>query len=107
MVAFNILDYISFQYDINIRITRNRARGLNLTYTNSRLESSAHFYPIRIARLWNALTLDLREFLLSPVPINQIKTKLNKYYKDRLENVFNTDNTGTWVTACRCPTCRP
>ena len=107
LIAFNILEFVSFQVDNQHRVTRNRAHGLNLTYTNSRLESSAHFYPIRIARLWNALTLELRLTLTSPIPLSQIKSTLTRFYKDRLSNIFDTDNTCTWVMACRCRLCKP
>ena len=106
MVAFNILNFVSFQIDINNRVTRNRAHGLNLDYNNTRLESSAHFYPVRIARLWNALPLNLRQILKSPLTLAQIKMHLTRFYKDRLDNVFETNNVCTWVTACRCPLCR-
>ena len=88
-----------------LRLTRNRMHGLNLNYNNSRLESSAHFYPIRIARMWNALTLELRITLTSQIPLSQIKSALTRFYKDRLLNHFSTDNTCTWVMACRCRQC--
>lgn len=52
LVAFNILEHISFQTGAREQLTRNRMHGLNHSYTNSKLESSAHFYPLRIARLW-------------------------------------------------------
>ena len=107
MIAFNILDYINFQHDVLTRVTRNREHGLNLNYTNNRLESSAHFYPIRITRLWNALPLMLRAALMSPITLPTIKSKLTKFYKDRLVDHFETANTCTWVMACRCHQCRP
>ena len=97
-MAFNILDHISFQTVAQVR--------LKLNYTNPRLESSAQFYPVRIARLWNALTIDLRLSLTSQLPLSQIKVILNRFYKDRLLNYFDTDNLCTWVMACRCRLCR-
>ena len=107
LVAFNILEFISFQTGAQDRLTRNRMHGLTLNYNNARLESSAHFYPIRIARLWNALTLDIRRTLTSDLPLSQIKAVLTRLYKDRLLNHFETDNTCTWVMACRCARCQP
>ena len=105
LIAFNILDFISFQQVAQVRVTRNRMHGLNLNYTNTRLESSAHFYPIRIARLWNALPLSLRITLTSQIPLSQLKSTLTRFYKDRLLNHFSTDITCTWVMACRCHQC--
>ena len=106
LVSFNILDYISFQTCNVGRLTRNMGHGLNLNYPITSLESSAHFYPYRIARLWNALPLALRIQLMSPVSLAQIKSILNNHYKDRLIMVFESNNTCTWVTVCRCTLCR-
>ena len=105
---FNILDHISFQQDRAQRVTSNREHGLNLNYINPKLESSAHFYPVRIARLWNFLSLELcTKLMLAPVTLFTIKSTLNKFYRDKFETYFETDNTCTWVTACICTNCRP
>ena len=74
LLNFNILIYVSFQQDRAQRITRNREHGLNLNYTNPKLERSAHFYPVRVARLWNSLHLELRTKLTSPITLFQIKS---------------------------------
>ena len=107
LIPYNILEYLSFQHDNITRVTRNRVIGLNLTYTLTRLETSAHFYPIRLAHLWNKLSVEFRTKLISPLTIPTIKTLLNKHYYDKLVDHFETNNTCTWVTACRCTTCRP
>jgi len=106
MISFNILDYISFQQDPHIRVTRNRVEGLTLLTPITRLESSAHFYPSRIAHLWNALHIDLRKKLTAPIPISQVKSILNNHYKNKLTNYFDADNACTFVTACRCNICK-
>ena len=62
-------------------------------------------FDLRIARLWNALPLKLRRDLTS-ILMSAIKTKLSKFYKDRLINYFETENICTWVMACRCQLCR-
>ena len=106
MINFNILAHITFQINEG-RLTRNRDHGLNINYTNPKLESSSHFYPVRIARLWNALPLALRITLTQPNSIAVLKLKLNKFYMDKLVSTFESDNMCTWVTACRCTNCRP
>jgi len=107
MISFDILQHIHFQQHIHNRNTRANITGLTLVLPITRLESSAHFYPIRIARLWNALPLDLRRTIYSNIPISQVKALLNKHYRDKLSNYFDGDNVCSYVTACRCPTCRP
>ena len=107
LINFNIQDHVSFYQDRVFRITRNRENGLKFNYINPKLESTAHFYPVRIARLWNSLSIELRTKLTSPITLFQIKSILNKHYRDKFETQFETDNTCTWVTACRCTNCRP
>jgi hypothetical protein len=106
LVNYNILDYISFQTNPEQRLTRNRLLGLTLQAPKYKKHGSLQFYPARIARLWNSLHIDLRTKLVSPAPLPEIKSLLNKHYFDRLSNTFNPDNTCTFVTACICPTCR-
>ena len=105
MISFNILDHLTLQNNTEARVTRNRAQGTTLSFPLHHLESTAHFYPIRLARLWNSLPLDLRNNLLSPLPISSIKTLLNNHYMDQLANNYNPDNTCTLQTACRCHLC--
>ena len=107
MVAFNILDYLSFQVNRGTALTRNMQHGLNILTPITRLESSAHFYPSRIARIWNTLPLELRTKLKSPLSLHHIKIILNKYYQNLLTDIFHTDRVCTWVTICRCNLCRP
>ena len=66
------------------RVTRNREYELNLNYTNPKLESSAHFYPVQIAQLWNSLLLELVTKWTSLLSFQQIKMLVNKHYRDTL-----------------------
>ena len=103
---FNITDYTNFIHDPLVRPTRNRAHGLNLTLPKTRLESTAHFYPSRIARLWNSLPLDLRDTIIKANSMYTVKKHLSQHYKNMLINTFDQTNICTWVTVCRCPMCR-
>ena len=107
MVAFNILDYLRFQTYRGAVNTRNAQHGLRILTPLTRLESSAHFYPARIARIWNTLPLELRTKLKSPLSLHHIKVLLNKYYGQLLIEQFQTDSVCTWVTTCRCNLCHP
>jgi hypothetical protein len=107
MVNFNILDYVKFQNNPEVRLTRNRLTGLTLITSKLHLTSSTQFYPARLARLWNSLHVDLRTKLVSAAPISEIKSILNKYFFDQLSNFFDPDITCTFVSACACRTCRP
>jgi len=106
MISFNILNHLHFQNNPVAR-TRNQQHGLNLIIPKTKLTSSAHFYPSRIARIWNTLPISLRFDLVSPIPISSVKTLLNKHYHLLLMNTFDPDNLCTWVSACHCGLCRP
>jgi hypothetical protein len=108
MHAFNILNHVKFHTNIDeARTTRNRTHGLTLITPKHKLQSSAQFYPIRITKLWNSLTLDLRRCLTSDISLPQIKTILNKHYLDLLSNSFEPENPCTYVSVCQCGRCRP
>ena len=104
LIPYNILHYVTIQTVQTGRLTRNRVLGHTLTYTNLKLESSAHFYPIRLARQWNKLPTDLRTKLLSPAPLASLKSMLNGYYLKLPVERFESDNV---CTSCRCTKCHP
>jgi len=107
MVHFKITDHISFTQSIHNRRTRMREMGTNLAIPKTKLESTAHFYPTRIARLWNTLPPELRTKLISLESFNTIKKHLSKHYNTLLHERFDGGNTCTWLSICRCVTCRP
>ena len=106
MLAFNILDYVSYPNNPHGMLTRNRALGLTLIAPPHKLVSSSQFYPARIARLWNSLHIDLRTKLVSAAPLVHLKSVLNKHYRDKLTNYFDPENVCTYITACVCSNCR-
>ena len=76
-----------------------------LRYIPAHTETYHHFYTRRIAHIWNRLPDRVRA-----IPYNRLspalKKALNHFYQQQLEIKFQTPNTCTWVTKCRCPTCR-
>ena len=107
LAHFKILEYINFIHDPLIRPTRNRAHGLNVTIPDTRLESTSHFYPSRIARLWNSLPVALRDIIIKTDSMYTGKKHLTLHYQNMLTHTFDQNNICTWVTVCRCPVCRP
>jgi len=107
MIHFDITKFTNFLKVQHNRPTRNRALGIDLSIPSTKLESTAHFYPSRIARLWNTLPPALRTKLITLTNFNTIKKHLSTYYNSLLHNKFNAQDTCTWISACRCTTCRP
>ena len=68
-------------------------------------ETYASFYTRRIASIWNSLPVTTRA-----VPHTRkgsaFKKSLKKVYLNKLNSTFNPDVDCTWVTRCRCTTCR-
>jgi len=104
--GYHPMDYLSFQSTRDNLPTRNQSSGLRLNIPQTHYTNSAQFYPPRLARLWNALPLGLRDSVRHLADGMQIKRKLLTYYHHRLLTVFDPDNACTWVHACQCPRCR-
>ena len=68
-------------------------------------ETFSHFYSNRLPPIWNKLPEYIRGLIYVPKS-SKFKHALRKYYKKRLEETFDPENPCTWVTKCRCPTCR-
>ena len=80
MVAFNILEHISFQPITHL--THNRAHGLNLNYTNTRLESSANWMANQNGMVMECTTIWLTAQI--NITITTKQDQINKFYKYRL-----------------------
>ena len=98
---------LSFSEPNQGRITRAMARGLTLKYSKTRYVGSAHFFPFRVAKIWNKLPMDLRLQIRHMNETNKIKPILNRYYNERLIDHYDPDSTCTWVHHCDCATCKP
>ena len=68
-------------------------------------ETYMHYYTNRIVASWNRLPTPVRvmEFRLGS---QQFKSALNKFFWQLTTTTFDVNNICTWVTKCRCPTCR-
>ena len=102
---FNITDYTNFnQFEGEVR-TRNMVANSCLHVRKNRLESTAHFYPYRITKIWNALPRHLQLSLKTVWQPLVVKQFLVPYYREKLVNQFDPDNTCTWISWCSCRRC--
>jgi hypothetical protein len=86
-------------------ITRSQARGLTINIRATKLQASAQFYPARLTNLWNSLPYHLREKLIPLDDKEEMKKVLLPYYYNRLQDIFDPDDTCTWVHKCKCAKC--
>jgi hypothetical protein len=88
------------------RNTRAAADQYALKPMNAHTETMMHFYSHRIVSIWNSLPSNIRNIQYRPKGC-KFKRLINKFYNEKIQLRFITDNSCTWVTKCRCPRCRP
>ena len=105
-LAYNIKDYIEFNNPGTGRITRRQLNSDTLKILKTKTTQAAHFYPSRIARLWNSLPQNIRQTLKPLKSTLVIKQHLLPYYWARLATGFDPENICTWISTCQFPTCK-
>jgi len=103
--CFNISEYVSF---VNRdRGTRTRQAELNtrLQINRTNLDSTAHFYPYRITKIWNALPHTLQTILKPLSEPLVMKQFLVPHYQTKLLMMFDSEDTCTWISWCDCNRC--
>ncbi len=105
---------INNQYDFSIhnvldirQINTRTMNGLSIIQHLAKTETYKHFYTNRIVKLWNLLPADIKQLECSNRNASLFKNHLNRHYMCLFNSNFDTENTCTWVTYCRCPICRP
>ena len=68
-------------------------------------ETYKHFYTQRMSTLWNEIPLSLR-YIPPSLTCSSFKFGITQYYHCLFENIFDTNNTCSWTTKCRCASCR-
>ena len=68
-------------------------------------ETYANYYTRRIVGIWNSLPTHTRSIQFTRNG-TIFKNSLKKYYMNKVTNTFDPDRDCTWVTRCRCTTCR-
>jgi hypothetical protein len=94
----------SNQKTVMTRQARDRNR---LAIAQTKTETFAKFYTKRLPNLWNNIPLDAKLLLPRNKDIIPFKSKLQQIYRDKTLSDFNADDPCTWITHCRCPSCRP
>jgi hypothetical protein len=102
----NLIDFITENKRQGGIRTRSQSQAITYTIPKTKTSQSAHFYPARIARLWNSLPENLRETLQFQRNSTIVKQHLIPLYKIELSNLFDPDNTCTWIHTCQCTRCR-
>lgn len=103
----NIDKYLSFVGTDSRWTTRATALNIDLKYKKTKLITTAHFFPYKLCQIWNKLPPELRLSLKQETDKEKIKKLLVPYYTKRLHEVFDSDNTCSWVHSCDCGRCRP
>jgi hypothetical protein len=101
-----IEDYIKFNTREEGARTRLVTQAQTFTIPKTKTTQTGTFYPIRVARLWNSLPLNLRETLKHQTNSVIVKQHLTPLYKIELANLFDPENVCTWIHTCQCTSCR-
>jgi hypothetical protein len=118
LIIFYNLYHGLFNMEIERLFSRNenrRGRILNmvageLNRIKYKTEQGRSLYCARVLRIWESLPIEIQRI---PPPAPQLKCKsrvfknaLIKYYKGLLMERFDLNNICTWVSVCKCKTCR-
>ena len=87
------------------RNPRLDAHTSKLRYLPAHTETYSHFYTRRVPHIWNKLPDHVRAIPYTPLS-SRFKKALKKFFTNKLLVEFKTENTCTWVSKCRCTTCR-
>ena len=85
--------------------TRLQDNSTRMTISKTKLDSTTHFYTYRICKIWTSLPQILRQSLINIHEPLVIKQHLLPYYRNKLVNVFDTENQCTWTSCCGCGRC--
>ena len=103
--TFKIEDHVKFQSRPIGARTRNVELNTRLVTSTYKLESTANFYPYRLTKIWNALPQYLQTSLRHLSEPLVIKQFLVPFYRAKLMNQFDPEDTCTWITWCGCSRC--
>ena len=92
---------VSFN-DLNHYNTRNRSYGPIMNTYLCKTQRSANLYFNRVPKLWNLLPVNVR--ICSTYL--QYKNAVKRFYNEKFDNVFKTDDLCSWVSFCVCGNCR-
>ena len=99
-------DFIEF-YGNSRHNTRLSASHLMIRPKSYKTVKGTEFLFNRIVKPWNNLPPDLKCIKCKNKDIWPFKGRLLKYYHQRTEQTFQSENLCTWTSSCRCPACRP
>ena len=105
-INFDIKNHLKFVGGPLGARTRNAIQQLTLIIPRTKTTTAAHFYPTRLARIWNSLPLNTRQ-TIKPLSSNLVlKQHLLPIFRNELTTHFDSDNTCTWIHYCQCARCK-
>ena len=99
-----ILDKISFSGRRGKLLINDVNLGL-LLIQNANSEIYKHFYSHRIVPVWNGVPCEIRSIEFGTNGA-KFKKHLSNYFRKKFNETFDTHNMCTWVSKCRCFSCR-
>jgi len=104
--CYNISEYTSFATRDDGSRTRIIELNTRLHTKRTKLESTAHFYPYRITKIWNSLPQPLQTTLKPLSEPLVMKQFLVPYYRSKLLSHFDPEDSCTWISWCNCSRCK-
>lgn len=90
-----------------VTIVQNRTRagteGVTLRLPKFKTEYYAHSFFVCIVPVWNQLPTEVQ----CMTDLKAFNERLQLFYKAKLLFDFDSENTCSWVSKCRCANCRP
>ena len=65
------------------------------------------FFFARTVKPWNTIPSNVRSINCNDKEIPHLRSWMIKHYNQQTESYFDVNNLCTWVSFCRCPSCRP
>ena len=104
-------------YDIDIRNhvmigphqrrTRSSRDSYRISIERYNTDKAMEFFCARTVKPWNAIPSNVRSINCNDKEIPHLRSWQIKHYNQPTESYFDVNNLCTWVSFCRCPSCRP
>ena len=87
--------------------TRSSRDSYKLNIARYNTEKAMEFFFARTVKPWNTIPSNVRSINCNDKEIPHLRSWMIKHYNQQTESYFDVNNLCTWVSFCRCPSCRP
>ena len=87
--------------------TRSAADDFKISINSARTEKAMEYYFHHVVKPWNTIPYHVRSTRCNNNEIVPFKSWLTKHYMHLTLTYYDIDNVCTWVSFCRCSSCRP